>query len=152
MMMESLAEKVEALIMPFLGALDVELVDLNIRRYHSQLTVQVLADKKNGGITIAQCAQLNRQIGDAIEVENLISGHYVVEVASPGLDRPLKTAKDFLRVVGREVRFYLSEPVDNKIEHSGFIKNADSDNVTIEVKTSQLTIPLNKINKAIQII
>lgn len=150
--MESLAEKVEALILPFLSAIDVELVELNIRRYHSQLTVQVLADKKNGGITIAECAQLNRQIGDAIEIENLIGGHYVVEVASPGLDRPLKTAKDFLRVVGREVRFHLSEPVDNKIEHAGFIKNADNDNVIIEAKSSQLTIPLNTINKAIQII
>lgn len=152
MMMESLAEKVEALMMPFLSALDVELVELNIRRYHSQLTVQILADKKDGRITLLECSTLNRQIADAIEVENLIGGHYVVEVSSPGLDRPLRTAKDFLRVLGREVRFYLSEPVDNKFEHAGFIRGADGNNVTIENKSSQIEIPLNKINKAVQII
>ena len=150
--MEFLSEKIEKLISPFLKAMDVELVDLNIYRYRGDLTIQILADKKNGGITLHECSQLNRKIEDAIESENFLTGKYMLEVSSPGLDRPLRTTKDFLRVIGRDVRFFLSEPIENKIEHAGIVKRVEGENVVIDFNAMEITIPITKINKAIQII
>ena len=86
------------------------------------------------------------------EEENFILGRYIVEVSSPGLDRPLKTVKDFLKVMGREVRFHLLEPIENKIEHSGKIKEVHDDEVVIESKLQTITIPFRIIQKAVQII
>ena len=150
--MEFLSEKIEKIALPLLNAMDADLVELNVCRHRSSLTIQILADKKQGGITINECSKLNREIGDAIEGENLITGRYILEVSSPGLDRPLRTTKDFLRVVGREVRFFLSEPVENRIEHIGAIRRVEEENVVIDFNSVEITIPITKVNKAIQII
>lgn len=150
--MEFLNEKIEKIALPFLDEMDAELVDLNIHRHRGEVTIQILADKSQGGITINDCAALNRKIRDAFEMKNIIMGPYVLEVSSPGLDRPLKTIKDFRRVIGREVRFFLSEAVAERIEHAGVVKNVDDDRVIIKAQNIEIAIPLGKINKAKQMI
>lgn len=151
-MIDSLNEKILEIAKPFFEEIGAELVDLNVRRTHSQVHIQILADKPAGGITIDECSELNRKIGDAIEGQSLIGVHYLLEVSSPGLDRPLKTFRDFLRVRGREVRFFLSEPVEEKLEHAGVVQRIEGDQVVIESNFSKIVIPLNKINKAKQVI
>ena len=150
--MESLGEKIEKIAQPFLAAMDAELVDLHVNRYRGNLTIQILADKAGGGITIGECSQLNRKIGDAIENENFMAQRYILEVSSPGADRPLKTTRDFKRVNGRQVHFYLSEPINEKIEYVGVVKEIQEEEVTVDCKSTQITIPIDKIQKAKQII
>ena len=150
--MESLGEKIEKLAQPFLEAMDVELVDLHVHRYRGDLTIQILADKANGGITIEECSQLNRKIADAIENENPPAQRYILEVSSPGIDRPLRTAKDFKRANGREVRFFLSEPIHAKIEYVGVVTGVDAEQVTVDCQSTQMMIPIDKIHKAKQVI
>lgn len=152
MSIESLMEKINSLAVPFLEELNAEIVDLHIHRHRSSVTIQILADRPFGGITILECAQLNRKIGDAIEAQNLFQEHYVLEVSSPGIDRPLRTPKDFLRVTGREVHFFLSEPIDGKLEQAGIIKRIETDHVIIDSDSVEIMIPRNKITKAVQII
>jgi len=151
-MTELLLEKIEKIVMPFLNEMQVDLVDLHVNRYRGNLTIQILADKPMGEITIGECSLLNRRISEALERENFMAQDYTLEVSSPGLDRPLRTAKDFKRVIGREVRFYLSEPVGERLEYTGCIKRLEEENVVVNADEKEIILPLGKINKGIQVI
>ncbi len=151
-MMETLSEKLAKIADPFLKEMGAELVDLHIVRHKGNLTLRVLVDKLTGGISVNECSQLNRQIGDAIENAGLIAQYYFLEVSSPGLDRPLKTARDFARNTGREVRVFLREPVLERIEYQGAIAKVENENVTLLLDQGEVVIPIDKVNKAKQII
>src|SRR3989338_2787065 len=103
----------------------VELVDLKVNRYRGDVAIQIFADRPAGGITIGECSALNRRINETLERENLALD-YTLEVSSPGLDRPLRTKKDFARVIGKEIRFYLSEAVLERIEYTGVLKRVEA--------------------------
>jgi len=152
MIAQVLIERVEQLIHPFLEGMGADLVDLKIHRNGLTVNLQVLVDKVQGGISLAECSRLNREIVEAIERENLIEQHYVLEVSSPGIDRPLRTKKDFAMVISREVHFFLLEPVAEKIEHQGQVKEVREEHVVIDSPLGEIAIPLDKINKAKQII
>ena len=152
MMMDSSTEKIENFIRPFFIETQLVLVELIVRKSGGSVSIQILADKPQGGITIEDCAIVNRKMCAAFEEQNFIEGHYVVEVSSPGLDRPLTTAQDFLRVMGRAVRFLLSQPIEQKVEYAGRIEKVDNDVVHISLDTGGVGIPILYINKAKQII
>ena len=113
---QKLTEDIERLIMPCIKKLFVELIELRIKHRGKTVIVDVTADKPQGGITLGECSIVNKHIAKKIEEKGLIEDPYEVEVASPGLDRPLVTEKDFTRVIGRSVRFHLLEPIEEKCE------------------------------------
>ena len=151
-MIGDLFGKIEELANPFLEEMQLEIVDLHIHQHKDEVTIQILADKPGGGITLEECSQLNRKISEALEEKNLMSPRYLVEVSSPGIDRPLKTAKDFFRVVSRDVRVYLSEPFQNKLEWEGLLTGIENEHVILDSDEGELRIPFAAINKGIQII
>ena len=67
----------------------LDLVEISVKRQNRRILIDVLADKPRGGITVSECAALNKFIGEEIEKKNLVEDSYVLSVASPGLDRPL---------------------------------------------------------------
>lgn len=143
-------QKLQDYLQSILAEANLQLVDLTVKRQGKISAVTVLADRPQGGITIDECTAINRRLITLIDQEQLIFGDYSVEVSSPGLDRPLKTKEDFLRVKGHNVRFYLSELVENKREHVGIIKDVTDNNVIVEIKAQSIALPLDKINKAVQ--
>lgn len=85
--------------------------------------LQVLADRPEGKIGIAEVTRLNRSIVEAIDKEGFFSEDgYSLEVSSPGLDRPLTSLKDFSRNLNAEVRLWLKEKISGKVEHLGIVK------------------------------
>lgn len=149
-MFEELSLKIQTMIVPLITELGLELIELNLKRHGKVISVQILADKPAGGITIEECTFINRSLNRMLEEQNLISDDYEVEVSSPGLDRTLKTQKDFLRMMGRRVRFHLLEKIAEKLEHSGIIRAVSEESVIVETKSATITIPLEKISKAVQ--
>lgn len=149
---ESLIEKIVELATPLLKESEVDLIDLTVKRTKGLTTVQMLADKPRGGITLEECSQLNKKIGSILERENLIDERYVLEVCSPGLDRPLKTPKDFLRVIGWEVRIFLIMPFADKMEYAGIVKSIDDEKLKIKVDEREMSIPFEMIHRGKQII
>ena len=147
-----LSTKLETLINPLLGESGLDLVNLKVNRQGRDVVIEVLADRPRGGITISECSSVNRRLVQKIEEEKIISEEYSLTVSSPGIDWPLQTRKDFLRVLNRMVRFMLNEPVDEKLEYVGNIERVDDDQIAIDVRKSLVIIPMNKIKKAIQII
>jgi len=137
------------LVEPIVEENGVELVDLEVKGSARVILIRVFVDVA-GGIRIDDCVRLSRLIEDAIEIENLIPGQYRLEVSSPGLDRPLRTARDFQRNIGRLVEIRYSPSVDETRIESGDILKADETSVTILNQNQQsITIPLAQIKKAL---
>lgn len=151
-MPEELDNAIQEFITPLMNELSVELVEFNIRRQNKMIVIDVITDKPQGGITLDECSLVNQKLSQGLEAKDLIKEGFTLEVSSPGLDRPLKTVKDFLRNVGNNVRFYLLEQVEEKKEHTGIIKEVMDGEIIIDTKKSSVTIPINKINKAVQVI
>jgi ribosome maturation factor RimP len=147
-----LITEIRSIIEDYLNAQNIQLVDL-IYRYEGQdLFLMILADKPEGGITLDDCVYLNNRISRILDEKNIIEPRYILEVSSPGLDRPLVTKSDFLRCLDRNARFFLRRQINGKWELEGKIKSAKDDSVDIEIKGQPLTIPLSNIAKAKQVI
>jgi ribosome maturation factor RimP len=99
-------ERLQQVIAPVLGDVQAELVELDLVRASGQIIVRLLVDKP-GRINLDECALINRRLGDIIEEQNIISDRYVLEVSSPGIDRPLKAKSDFARNSGKPVKLFL---------------------------------------------
>lgn len=151
-MFEELTDKIRPLVVPFIKESRFELVELNFKRRGRLIVIDITVDKADGGITIEECALINKNIVWKIEEKQAIVENYIIEVSSPGLDRPLRTEKDFLRVFGREVRFHLLDYINGKKEHSGIVKDIIGGEVIVDTKSGDILIPVNKIEKAVQVI
>ena len=151
-MKTDLLETIRLMIEPIANKLELDLVDLNLNRRGKAIVVDVIADKPLGGITMDECTLLNRELSEELEGQDIISEEYIVEVSSPGLDRPLKTQKDFNRVMNRDIRFHLTEMVDGKLEYQGKLKEIKEDSVILETPKQTVEISYSQIQKAIQVI
>ncbi len=130
----------------------LDLVELICRQEGRGLILRVLVDRPEGGINLGECAKLNIQISNLLEDRDILQTRYILEVASPGLDRPLKAKNDFSRCINRKARFFLNEPINGKIELEGLISKVENDSVYIESRNLVIEVPLAKINKAKQTI
>jgi len=144
--------ELKSVLSDFLKIQELDLVDLIYRYEGRDLILRILVDKPEGGITLEECTQLNRQISDILDEKDLLQTRYVLEVSSPGLDRNLKTKSDFRRCLNRRVRFFLNEAVNGKIEWEGIITAVKDDVLYIDISGQTLEIPLSKITKAKQIV
>lgn len=151
-MSEELTHRIEKLIMPCIVEASACLVEWHLKRRGKTAVLEVVADKEHGGITIEECARLNRRLAEELDKTLLLGEDYTVEVSSPGLDRPLKTCEDFSRVTGCRVQFYLRERVENRLEYAGVVQRAQEDKVVVRVKDTSVELPLEKIQKAVQVI
>lgn len=145
-------QELKEIIRPLLDEEDVELVELSFIRRRNNSLLRLLVDKRKGGISLEDCARLNQRLGELLDTRNAIQDRYVLEVSSPGLDRPLKTKNDFLRCLGQKVKFFLNEAINGKIEIDGVINKVEDEAVIIDTREGALGIPLSRINKAKQII
>jgi ribosome maturation factor RimP len=145
--------RVSSLALPLLASKGLELVDLEYRREGRTMILRLFIDKE-GGITLDDCAEVSREISEILDVEDVIPGHYSLEVSSPGLNRPLKTDADYQRYQGRLVKIRTFEPV---ADHQGNLRKtflgtllglADGA-VSIHLQEGQTaTIPIVKVAKA----
>jgi ribosome maturation factor RimP len=149
---QEIIAQLQNIIDDYLKIQGLHLVDLIYRHEGRDLIVRILVDRPEGGITVSECSELNNRITSLLDEKDILQTRYILEVASPGLDRPLKTKNDFLRCTNRRVRFFLNEPINGKIELEGLISKVENDSVYIESKNEIIEIPLIKINKAKQVI
>ena len=130
----------------------LDLVDLVYRYEGKGLFLRILVDKPEGGISLDDCAYINNEISRILDEKNILQERYILEVASPGLDRPLTTKKDFLRCMNKKARFFLNELVEERRELEGIINSVDDEAVYIDSQGRVIKIPLSKINKAKRVI
>ena len=136
-----LEERVRSLVEPVLARHDAELVELSVRRGRTQL-VRVVADRE-GGIDLDTCAQVSQELSRMLDADDPIVGRYTLEVTSPGLSRPLRTAADFRRVLGRRVRVVLARG-----QHEGTLEEVGEDRVRIVTQSGPVEVALAEMTNA----
>lgn len=129
-------QKTEELIMPVINENNFELVDVEFVKEGSTWYLRLYVDKE-GGITIDDCEVVSRAMSDILDKEDYIDETYILEVSSPGLGRPLKKDKDFVRSMGSEVEIRLYKAIEKQKEFTGILKDFDKNSVTIELESNE---------------
>ncbi len=145
-------QDLRSVIEPIIKEKGFELVDMYFRYESGSMILGILADRPEGGITIDECTFLSRELSVLIDEKNAVDEQYVLEVSSPGIDRPLKTKEDFRRCKGRAVTVYLCQPVAGKLEYSGEIRSVDDLALVLVADGQDVQVPLDAVSKAKQII
>ena len=133
---EEYEQKTEKLLIPIMEANGFELVDVEYVKEAGNWYLRAYIDKP-GGITVDDCEVVNRELGDLLDRDDFIDESYILEVRSPGLGRPLKKERDFIRSKGEEVEIRTYRMVDRQKEFRGVLKAWDKDTVTIEYEDGQ---------------
>src|SRR5246127_3135501 len=105
--------QLEPIIAPLVEAAGYRLVRLRLIG-GKRKTLQVMAERPDGSMNVDDCARLSRALSEFLDKEDPIEGEYVLEVSSPGIDRPLTRIGDFGKWVGHEVRIEIAYPVDGR--------------------------------------
>jgi len=149
---QELIPELRLLLDNYLKEQGLDLVDLIYRYEGRSLSLRILTDKPEGGISVGECAKLNRDICIILDEKDILKEGYILEVSSPGLDRPLVRKEDFLRCRNKEVRFFLNEPINGKMELQGKISKIEDDAVYITMQEETLKVPFISIIRAKQIV
>ena len=142
-------QRVTALVEPLLRAQGFELVELQLQQHKGRWFVRVFADVEDG-ISLEDCQRLSLEIGQMLELEDLIPSPYVLEVSSPGLERPLRTAQDFRRQYRRMVTVFLCTSLMGKTKYTGRIAAVAEAHLILHMPPdTPCEIPLTQIDHAI---
>ena len=125
----------------------LELVEVQYRREQSGWVLRFIIDKQEG-ISLDDCVAVSREVGQLLDIEDIIDQSYNLEVSSPGLERPLKSIADFQRFVGRKARIKTLEAIGGEHVFIGRIKQAEGESIVLEVGRKELTIPFPQVAKA----
>ncbi len=139
--------KTEALIQPILDRMGFELVDVEYVKEGQEFYLRAYIDKP-GGITIEDCVAVSREMNELLDEHDYISGTYTFEVSSPGLGRPLKKEKDYIRSMGKELEIRTYKAIDKQKEFYGILTAYDESTVTIVTEEEQ-TLVFNKSDIAL---
>jgi ribosome maturation factor RimP len=141
------ASGIEKLVDPVLNQEGAELVDLKLVRESGRLVLRFFLDKP-GGITLDDCEHLSNRIGALLDESDAVSGSYVLEVSSPGLDRVIKKEKDFIRFTGKAVSVRLKAPREGRRNFKGVLQGFSEGRVLIEAQGQKFEFPLESIDEA----
>ena len=126
------------------------LVDFKIFPKGRSWVIRSIVDHESGGVTVDECSILNKVIFSVIDGSNMLGDDFVVEVNSPGLDRPLRNFKDFMRVKGKIIMVWLKESLREKTYFEGKLLNVRDGSIILEVGKEIFEIPLSIISKSLQ--
>ncbi|MBE5891368.1 MAG: ribosome maturation factor RimP [Lachnospiraceae bacterium] len=126
------AAKAEQLVAPILAEHHFELVDAEYVKEAGTWYLRLYIDKE-GGITVDDCEIVSRAMDPILEEEDYIPDAYIFEVSSPGLGRPLKKERDYVRNMGKDVEIRTYKAIDHAKEFTGALKAYDKDTVTITI-------------------
>lgn len=143
-----IVDEVSHVAEPLLHEIGFEMVDIEFQFERGRWILRVFIDKE-GGVTVDDCADVSRELGDLIEAENIVDYPHVLEISSPGLNRPLRKESDFVRSIGKMVRLKMSRPINRRRNFTGRLANVREGMISLVVDDNNLVeLPLKEIDKA----
>ena len=130
---ETYETRTEELITPILDRMNFELVDVEYVKEGGTWYLRAYIDKE-GGITVNDCEAVAREMNEILDREDFVDDSYVFEVSSPGLGRPLKKEKDYIRSMGKEVEIRTYRAINREKEFYGILSAYDENTVTIKTE------------------
>ncbi len=112
--MSDIAEQIRQILIPILESMGLTLWDMEFHKQGPQWLLRIFIDRESGGVTLTDCETVNRDLGAALDVEDIISHAYTLEVSSPGLDRTLSKPEHFARFTGSRVKLKTFQPINGQ--------------------------------------
>ncbi len=142
-----IAAKIRAMIEPSVEAMGFDLVRV---RYitTSRRTLQLMAERADGSMTVEDCAELSRAVSAILDVEDPIKGEYNLEVSSPGIDRPLVREADFVKYAGFEAKIETATPLSGQRRFRGAIVGFEDGHVVLDAPQGRVNLPFDNIEQA----
>lgn len=144
-------KKVREIAEPILEREGMDLVDIEYQREKQGWVLRVYIDKP-GGVSVEDCALINEKLGRELDFYDPIPHSYILEVSSPGLDRPLTKINDFKRNIGEKINIVLKESYEGKKSFEAKILGVEREEVILEVEGKVINFPVEKIHKAMLIV
>jgi len=147
--MSEAAEEIRRIIDPILESMGLSLWDLEFQKHGPHWLLRIYIDRESGGVTLNDCETVSRDLGAALDVEDIIPHAYRLEVSSPGLDRTLTKPEHFVRFTGSMVKVKTYHPINGQKVFRGTLRGMDGGTVDVELETGDiLHIALSDIAKA----
>ena len=145
-------EKIKEIIDPVLEDMGYELVRLQFKGDEGSHTLQIMAERQEDGLlAIENCEEISRSLSAILDVEDIISDKYHLEVSSPGVDRPLTRLKDFENYKDFDVKIELESPISDEIRQKkfrGLLLGTNEENVQIKTDEGEFEFAFSLIKKA----
>jgi ribosome maturation factor RimP len=139
--------RLAGIVAPTIEGLGYELVRLRLMG-GKRNTLQIMAERPEGWIEVEDCARISRAVSAVLDVEDPIAGEYVLEVSSPGIDRPLTRLKDFERYAGYEVKIETAEMIDGRRRFKGVLAGVEDDEVLLEIPEGTIGLSFDLLSDA----
>lgn len=144
---EDYEQQTEALLEPIVEELGFELVDVEYVKEGGTWYLRAYIDKP-GGIAVDDCEAVSRRFSDILDEKDYIEDSYIFEVSSPGLGRPLKKEKDYIRSVGKSIDIKLYKAIDKQKEFTGILKENMEDQIVLTIEDQDITFEKKSIASA----
>lgn len=145
---KNITKLLEEMALKVTTGMGIELVDVEYFPAGNRSRVVVYIDKP-GGVFIEDCEEVNKALGEILDREDPIPSSYLLEVSSPGVERPLKKPEDYKRFKGNYVKIKTFNKINDRKNFAGILKDFEKNLVVIEIDTGEhYTIPLQEIAKA----
>lgn len=146
--MKEIVRRVWQEIEPHLQEQGYELVELEYVMQGHRPILRVYIDKSGGGITLDDCTAVSEVLSPALDTSEIISDHYILEVSSPGIDRPLRKPEDFQRFAGEEIRLQAETPTEGRKRFSGILRGIKDGLIEVECEGRTYQVHLENLKKA----
>lgn len=144
---EDIIGRVSQVLRPMVEAASMELVEVRFLVERGRRILRLYIDKP-GGVTLEDCSSVSREASHLLDVHDIINRRYTLEVSSPGLDRPLRQAKDFRRSLGQRVQITARRPSSGTRTQVGVLTSCDEEGITLEMDGKEVSIRRDQIVKA----
>jgi ribosome maturation factor RimP len=139
--------RIAGIIGPTIEGMGFELVRIRLMGGKTN-TLQIMADRPDGGIEVDDCGQISTAVSAVLDVEDPIADNYILEVSSPGIDRPLTRLKDFEVWKGWEARVETEELIDGRRRFKGTLAGVEGDEVLIEIEEGVVGLKFDWLSDA----
>jgi ribosome maturation factor RimP len=143
--------KILSLAEPIAGELGLEVLDIEFSGAASGRLLRIYLDNPvpDQGVSVADCEAVSRRMGDVLDAHDAVAGRYMLEVSSPGVNRPLRKASHFSSVVGGRVRIRFHEPVDERRSVVGRLTEFDGERLSVEEDSGVVVhVTLDNVERA----
>jgi ribosome maturation factor RimP len=139
--------RLAAIVEPTIRGLGFELVRLRLMGGR-RAVLQIMAERPDGGIEVDDCARISRAVSAVLDVEDPIASEYVLEVSSPGIDRPLTRLKDFATWEGYEAKLETAEAIDGRRRFKGVLQGVEDGEVLVAIAEGTIGLKFDMLADA----
>ena len=140
--------KLRQLLQPVVEALGCELWGLELQSGGKTKLLRIYIDRAEEGVGIEDCERVSRQSSAVLDVEDAINGEYILEVSSPGMDRPLYELSQYEQFIGEDISLRLRFPYVGRRNFKGRLTGVDGDEIIVVATDHEFLFPVEGIEKA----